>query len=69
MPWVERPGGLQSMGSQRVRLDRATEYTHTHTHSHTHTHTHTHPIRNRLRDLCFPTFKSTKRLKRGKPEN
>ena len=70
MPWVERFGGLQSMGSQRVRHDWATECTHTHihTHSHTHTHTHTHPTRNRLRDLCFPTFKNTKRLKRGKSE-
>ena len=41
---------------------------HTHIHTHSHTHTHTHPTRNRLRDLCFPTLKSTKRLKRGKPE-
>ena len=24
-PWTEEPGGLQSMGSQRVGLDRATE--------------------------------------------
>ena len=46
----------------------ATEGTHTHTHTLTHTHTHTPPTRNRLRDLCFPTLKSTKRLKRGKPE-
>ena len=29
IPWTERPGGLQSMGSQRVRHDRATS-THTH---------------------------------------
>ena len=34
IPWTEKPGGLQSMGSQRVEHDRATE-------SHTHTHTHT----------------------------
>ena len=26
------------MGSQRVRHDLATEYTHTHTHTHTHTY-------------------------------
>ena len=26
IPWIEEPGGLQSMGSQRVRHDRA----HTH---------------------------------------
>ena len=24
IPWTEEPGGLQSMGSQRVRCDRAT---------------------------------------------
>ena len=34
IPWTEEPGGLQSVGSQRVRLDWA--------HAHTHTHTHTH---------------------------
>ena len=28
IPWTEKPGGLQSMGSQRVRLNRATEHTH-----------------------------------------
>ena len=27
--WTEKPGGLQSMGSQRVRHDRATERAHT----------------------------------------
>ena len=52
IPWTEEPGGLQSMGSQRVRqlTDRQT-YTHrvhgvteswiANTHTHTHTHTHT----------------------------
>ena len=25
IPWTEEPGGLQSMGSQRVRHDRATK--------------------------------------------
>ena len=35
IPWTEEPGGLQSMGSQRVRHDRMTN-THTHTHAHTH---------------------------------
>jgi len=30
--WTEEPGGLQSIGSQRVRHDSATEHTHsTHT--------------------------------------
>ena len=37
IPWTEEPGGVQSMGSQRVRLT----YTHMHTHTHAHTHTHT----------------------------
>ena len=32
--WTEDPGGLQSMGSPRVRHDGATN-THTHTHTHT----------------------------------
>ena len=26
MPWIEKPGGLQSMGLQRVRHDWATEH-------------------------------------------
>ena len=32
IPWTEEPGGLQSMGSQRVRHD---EVTNTHTHTYT----------------------------------
>ena len=35
IPWTEKPGGLQSIGSQQVPHDWA--YTHTHTHTHTHT--------------------------------
>ena len=27
IPWTEEPGGLQSMGSQRVRHDIVTEHT------------------------------------------
>ena len=30
-PWTEEPGGLQSMGSQRVRYDRS-DLAHTRTH-------------------------------------
>ena len=30
IPWTEKPGGLQSMGSKRVRHDSATEYAHIH---------------------------------------
>ena len=47
-PWTEKPGGLQSMGSQCVRHDLVTEDSHTHTH----THTHTHDLR-KLSDLSF----------------
>ena len=37
IPGTEEPGGLQSIGSQRVRHDRSDlAYTHTHTHTHTH---------------------------------
>ena len=28
MPWIEEPGALQSMGSQRIRLDLATKQQH-----------------------------------------
>ena len=28
IPWTEEPGGLQSMGSQRVRHDWATDHKH-----------------------------------------
>ena len=43
IPWTEGPGGLQSMGLQRVGHDwsnwaRAHARTHTHTHTHTHMH-------------------------------
>ena len=31
--WTEEPGGLCSMGLQRVRYDFVTEYIHTHTHT------------------------------------
>ena len=30
IPWMEEPGGLQSMGSQRAEHNLATEHTHTH---------------------------------------
>ena len=32
IPWTEEPGGLQSMGFQKVGHDLATEHTQTHTH-------------------------------------
>ena len=38
IPWTEEPGGLQSMGLQRVGHDWAC--THMHARAHTHTHTH-----------------------------
>ena len=33
IPWTQEPGGLQSMGSQRVSHDSVTERTHTNTHT------------------------------------
>ena len=39
IPWTEEPGGLQSMGLQRVGHDWMTN-----THIHTHTQTHTHGL-------------------------
>ena len=41
IPWMEKPGRLQSMGSPRVRNSWATN-THTDTQTHRHTHTHVH---------------------------
>ena len=35
IPWIEEPGGLQSMGLGRVR-QRLSARAHTHTHTHTH---------------------------------
>ena len=34
IPWTEEPDGLQSIGLQRVRHDRATKHTHTATTTH-----------------------------------
>ena len=34
IPWTEEPGGLQSMGSQRVRHDLEAEHTPLRTHMH-----------------------------------
>ena len=33
IPWIEEPGGLQSMGLQRVRCVCMRMHTHTHTHN------------------------------------
>ena len=38
-PWTEEPGGLQSMGSQRVGHDQGCMCAHGHALTHTHTHT------------------------------
>ena len=50
IPWIEQPGGLQSIGlKELVRMEHthtATQtHPHPHTHTPTHTHTHTHPPR------------------------
>ena len=43
IPWIEELGGLQSMGSQRIKTQLSThKHTHTTEYTHTHTHTHTH---------------------------
>ena len=42
IPWTEEPGGLQSMGSQRVRHDEVTN-----------THTHIHTIQYKSNIYCF----------------
>ena len=43
----EEPGGLQSMGSQRVGQTELLTHTNTHTHTHTHTHTWAlYPVKN-----------------------
>ena len=34
IPWTEEPGRLQTVGSQRVGHDWATNHRHTHTHTH-----------------------------------
>ena len=36
IPWIEEPGGLQSMGSQRVRHDLETEHGQMNTMTYTH---------------------------------
>ena len=38
IPWTQKTGMLQSMGSKRVGHRWVTEHTNTHTHTHTHTH-------------------------------
>ena len=41
IPWTEEPGGLQSMGLQRVGHDGVRMHAHAHGRTHTHTRTHT----------------------------
>ena len=45
IPWTEKPGGLQSMGSQRVRHNWTTKCMCARVHARTHTHTHTHSVK------------------------
>ena len=45
IPWTEKPSGLQSIGSQRVRhywSDLTCRHTHTHTHTHIYIHIYMH---------------------------
>ena len=58
--WTEEPGSLQSMGSQRVGHNWATN-THAHTHTHTHTHTLTHSLTHTVTSVSiFPSWGSIK---------
>ena len=56
IPWTEEPGGLQSMGSQRVEHNWVPEHTRAHAHTHTHTHTHTHYLKGIAFWRKFPTI-------------
>ena len=52
IPWTEVPGGLQSLGWQRIRYYRATT-THTHTHTHTHTQDRNVTLLSKMKKLEF----------------
>ena len=59
IPWTEEPGGLQFIGSQRLRHDWS-DSMHTHARTHTHAHTHTHTQRrDHGRDWYFSRYRST----------
>ena len=70
IPWTEEPGGLQSLGSQRVRHDWMTN-THRHTHTHTHTHTNTIFNKNKVgkKNNLIKTFSSKHWNKEGDCDN
>ena len=56
IPWIEELGGLQSMGSQRIKTQLST-HKHTHTTEYTHTHTHTHTQVCRWPpNTCLPSY-------------
>ena len=60
IPWTEEAGGLQSMGSQRMRHDWACIYIYiyiyTHTHTHTHINTYIHIYRTMWRDYWYQIY-------------
>ena len=59
-PWTEEPGGLRSMGLQRVGHDGATEHMCSCVHTHTHTHTQYVPW---LREkACHPAHVRTEEI-------
>ena len=74
--WTGRPGVLQSMGSQRVGHDWATELNERCTlwesgkpclqHTHTHTHTHTLLLQQNLYAIRSQPLHSTLKIKRNK---
>ena len=57
--WTEEPGGLPSMGSQRVvTTEGLSAHTHTHTHTHNaHTHPHPHPHVYKIPFICSFSIK------------
>ena len=55
-PRAEEPGGLQSMGSQRLRHDGVTEHTHTHTHTHIHRYSFIQSSFNALKSSALSLF-------------
>ena len=55
MPWTGKPGGLSSIGSQRVVYNWTTN-TRTHTHTHTHTHTYINQLLNGSFQSKFTTL-------------
>ena len=57
IPWTEEPG-VQSTGSQNVRHNWVTKYTHTHTHTHARTYTEL----NFINEFSFNLYINSRKL-------